>query len=57
MMDKAKDMKDKATEAVGADEKIDEAAEKADEKTGGKASGQIDKGADAAKEGIDKIGE
>jgi len=26
MMDKAKDMKDKATEAVGADEKIDEAS-------------------------------
>lgn len=53
--DKAKEMKDKAVEALGGDEKIDTAAEKADEVTGGKATDQIDEGAQQAKEAKDKL--
>ncbi len=51
-MDKIHEMKDKAKEAMSGgkmDDKIDKAADKADEKTGGKHSDQIDKGAEQIK--------
>ena len=55
IMDKANELKDKAKQALSNDEKIDRAAEKADEATGGKHSDRIDKGADKAKEAGDKL--
>jgi hypothetical protein len=62
IMDKAKDLKNKATGGGGeqADQvrdKVDDVAQKADEATGGKASGPIEKGADEAKEGLDTLGQ
>jgi hypothetical protein len=57
--DKFDDMKDKAKDLLGGDEgaeKIDQAADQADDVTGGKYSEQIDKGRDAAKEGVEKLG-
>ncbi len=59
MADKFDELKDKAEGMVGdgdeAKEKVDQAAEKADKLTKGKASGAVDKGAEATKEGIDKL--
>ena len=57
MMDKAKDMKDKATEALGDDkaEKIDQAGDKVDEKTGGKYADKVDKGQEMAKDAAEKL--
>ncbi|MEN8113776.1 MAG: antitoxin [Actinomycetota bacterium] len=52
-VNKAKGMvagnKDKAKEG------IDKAADVADEKTGGKYSGQVDQGADAAKDAVENL--
>jgi hypothetical protein len=59
MSDKFDDMKDKAKDQLGGDEgaeRIDQAADKADEATGGKHSEQIDKGSEAAKERAKKLG-
>ncbi|MEV6969636.1 hypothetical protein AB0M47_31425 [Hamadaea sp. NPDC051192] len=56
--DKIADAVDKVSDKVGGDDKlkehVDTAADKADDATGGKASGGIDKAADAAKDVIDK---
>ncbi len=52
-------MGDKAKDALSGgrgDETIDNAAEKSDQMTGRKMSGGIDKGADAAKDELDKFG-
>jgi hypothetical protein len=57
MMDKAKDMKDKAAQSGKADEAIDKGAEMADEKTEGKYSDKIDEGADKAKEAMQQPNE
>jgi len=59
MSDKFDEMKDKAKDLLGGeegDERIDQAADKADDATGGKHTEQIDKGRDAAKEGVEKLG-
>jgi hypothetical protein len=53
MMDKAKDLKDKAMDAVSG-EHVDRAADKVDEATGGKYRDKVDKGRDMAKEQLDK---
>jgi hypothetical protein len=53
MMDKAKNMKDKAMDAVTGDH-VDKAADKADDATHGEHTDKIDKGRDMAKEQIDK---
>jgi hypothetical protein len=56
--DKFDELKDKAVDAVGGDDKakegVDKAADAVDDATGGKASKHIDKGADKAKEEIDE---
>jgi|SoiMethySBSTD1v2_1073268.scaffolds.fasta_scaffold223429_2 hypothetical protein len=57
MMDKAKDMKDKAAQSGKADEAIDKAADVADEKTEGKYGDKIDEGADKAKEAMQQPNE
>ena len=49
IMDKAKELKDKAMQSGKAEEYIDKAKEKADQATGGQFGDQIDKGADMAK--------
>jgi hypothetical protein len=58
MDEKSDDMKDKAKSPMGntdeAKEKIDKAADKANQATGGKAKDKIDKAKDKAKEGMDK---
>jgi hypothetical protein len=54
MFDKAKEKLSGKTDEASAG--VDKAAEAADEKTGKKHSDKIDKGADAAKGGIDKLG-
>jgi len=54
MMDKAKDMKDKAKDAV-TDEHIDKAGDAVDEKTGGQHADKVDKGQDMAKEQTQKM--
>jgi hypothetical protein len=62
LSDKLDDLKDKAGEMLGKGDNaerakgaVDEAAEKADNATGGKATSQIDKAGNMAKEGIDKL--
>jgi hypothetical protein len=57
MMDKAKDMKDKAMDALGDDkaEKIDQAGDKVDEATGGKHADKVDKGQQMAKDAAEKM--
>jgi hypothetical protein len=58
--DSAGDMADKAKEKVAgsdqAQEGVDKAAEAADEKTGGKYSDKIDKGAETVKGRLDDTG-
>ncbi|NUT37629.1 MAG: antitoxin [Hamadaea sp.] len=53
-MDQAKDAAGGMTDKMKAG--VDKAADAADGATGGKFSEHIDKGADAAKSGIDKMG-
>jgi hypothetical protein len=53
MMDKAKEMKDKAMDAVSGDH-VDRAADKLDDATGNQHSDKIDKGRDMAKDQLDK---
>jgi hypothetical protein len=53
MKDKAKEMADKAMDAVKG-EHVDKAGEMLDEKTGGKHTDKIDKGGDMAKEQLEK---
>jgi hypothetical protein len=62
MSDKFDEMKDKATDATGehsdqAKDGMQSAADKADEKTGGKYGDQIDKGMDAASDKVDGMGD
>jgi MT0933-like antitoxin protein len=52
-VDKAKDLA--ADNADKVKEGIDSAADLVDDKTGGKYSGQVDTGADAAKDAVDKL--
>ena len=53
LMDKVKSMFGQHGDKV--DQGIDKAGDVADDKTGGKYTGQVDKAQDAAKDGIDKI--
>ena len=59
LMDKANEMKDKAAkavkEAMGKDENIDKAAEKAKRATGNKHDEKIDKAAEQAKQRNDQL--
>ena len=53
-VDKAKDLAAGNSDKVK--EGIDKGADMADDKTGGKYSGQIDQGTDAAKDAVDGLG-
>jgi ElaB/YqjD/DUF883 family membrane-anchored ribosome-binding protein len=53
-MNKAKDKLDPHMDKI--DSAIDKAADKVDDVTKGKASGMIDKSANAAKDAVDKLG-
>lgn len=53
MIDKAREMKDKAMGAV-TPEHVDQAADKLDDATGNKYGDKIDKGQDMAKDQLDK---
>jgi hypothetical protein len=57
--DQFDNMKEKAKDVMGSqdesDEKVEAAADKVDEATGGKMSDKVDKGEEMAKEGIDKL--
>jgi hypothetical protein len=53
MKDKAKEMADKAMDAVKG-EHVDKAGERLDEKSGGKHTDKIDKGEQMAKDQLDK---
>ena len=59
IMDKAKEMKDKAMaaakEAAGKDENVDKAAKMAKDKTGNKYDDHIDKAAEKAKDMNDRM--
>jgi hypothetical protein len=60
--DKFDELKDKAKDALGqhgdkADEGVDRAGRFVDERTGGQHSEHIQKGADKAKEGLDRFRE
>jgi hypothetical protein len=62
LTDKLDDLKNKAGEMLGKGDNaekakgaVDDAADKADNATGGKATGQIDKAGNMAKDGIDKL--
>jgi hypothetical protein len=54
MLDKAKQMADKAMKHDKADEAVDKAADKADEATGGKYGDKVDKVQEMAKDQIEK---
>lgn len=55
MMDKAKEVASDNVEKVK--DAIDKAADFVDEKTGGRFSGQVDQGADAAKDAVEDFTE
>ena len=62
MADKFDELKDRGQDAVGgnadkAKDGVDTAADKVDEKTGGKAGSQVDRGSEAAKDRIDDLGQ